>query len=187
MQQGDLNTLQQLQQAPLVYCRGDNEQQSSWALTKSPVSRPTEPSVPLPPSKSRTIYTARVYGKVRKTAKANWLNLKQRNKVKTRRRSVFWNCSISSMYSNSVYHIAAIWVLSRDETFSTPSGSRSLVLTLPAIAPLTYPAVLQFLQPMACQGNQSIDAAGPSLRPRIPTPVPALPPPQAGADRSPIT
>jgi len=45
------------------------------------VSRPTDPSVPLSPSKSRTIYTASVYGKVRKTAKASWLNLKQTSKV----------------------------------------------------------------------------------------------------------
>ena len=45
------------------------------------MSRPTDPSVPLSPSKSRTIYTASVYGKVRKTAKASWLNLKQTSKV----------------------------------------------------------------------------------------------------------
>jgi len=45
------------------------------------VSRPTDPSVPLSPSKSRTMYTASVYGKVRKTAKASWLNLKQTSKA----------------------------------------------------------------------------------------------------------
>ena len=49
---------------------------AACALTRRPVSRPTVPSVPLSASNARTMYTARVYGRVRKTAKASWLNLR---------------------------------------------------------------------------------------------------------------
>ena len=161
------------------------------AQTRSPVSRPTDPSVPLPPSKSRTMYTARVYGKVRKTAKASWLNLQQASTVTFHRWPALSGHQTQHAFNvhvNFAHHIAAIWVLSREEeTLSVHGslGSRSLVLTQVAIDRLGSPALSQLhpvTAPLRPRTRRELPCA-----PAIPTLMPAFVPPWGRAGRSLIT